>query len=162
MGATCSKYCLCYCLKLCEFGDSFRCCRPCCIQYCEPCCHCGDCCDVEDNLPFMEESEASLREGEDATAFVYPNGDRYIGAWHDNKKHGYGELVRKDGTSLKGYFVEDQFVGETPSASTALTGASIEEDHSSKSIKQTQPTVSYRKLPPAMSTNDQEELLLDT
>lgn len=34
--------------------------------------------------------------------------------------------------SLKGYFVEDQFVGETPSASTALTGASIEEDHSSK------------------------------
>lgn len=95
MGATCSKCCLCYCFKLCECGERFRCGHPCCIKYCEPCCHCGDCCDVEDNFPFVEDNEAP-RDGEDA--FVYPSGDRYIGAWHDNKKHGYGELVRKDGT----------------------------------------------------------------
>lgn len=47
----------------------------------------------------MEENEAS-RDGEDAVqlAVIDPSGDRYIGAWHNNKKHGYGELVRKDGT----------------------------------------------------------------
>ena len=44
----------------------------------------------------MEENEEASREGEDA--FVYPNGDRYVGPLQNNKKHGYGELVRKDGT----------------------------------------------------------------
>ncbi|XP_078345855.1 uncharacterized protein LOC144631322 [Oculina patagonica] len=160
MGATYSRYCQCYCLKLCEFGERFRCRHPCCIQYCEPCCHCGDCCDIEDNFPFVEENEEASREGEDA--HVYPNGDRYIGAWHNNKKHGYGELIRKDGTRLKGYFVEDHFVGETPPATLAGAEASKEADQSSKSIKQTEPTLSYRRSPSAKSEDDQEELLLDT
>lgn len=107
----------------------------------------------------MEENEAS-RDGEDA--FVYPSGDRYTGAWQNNKKHGYGELVRKDGTRLKGYFVEDQFVGETPLANLAAAEASSEEDQSIKPTKQTEPTISYRKLPPGKSPDDKEELLLDT
>lgn len=95
MGATCSKCCLCYCFKLVEFGDSFRCRHSCCIQYCEPCCHCGDCCDAEDDLPFVKETELVSSEEE---AVVYLNGDKYKGAMQNNKKHGYGELTRKDGT----------------------------------------------------------------
>lgn len=111
----------------------------------------------------MEENEAS-RDGEDAVqlAVVDPSGDRYIGAWHNNKKHGYGELVRKDGTRLKGYFVEDQFVGETPPVNLAAAEASSQEDQSSKLTKQTEPILCYRKLPPGKSSDDKEELLLDT
>lgn len=95
MGATCSRCCLCYCCKLIEFGESFRCRHPCCFQYCEPCFHCGDCCDAEDDFLFVKETEQVSRE-EDAV--VYLNGDKYTGAMHNNKKHGYGELTRKDGT----------------------------------------------------------------
>ena len=95
MGAACTKCCLCYCFKLCEFGEKCRCCAWC-IQNFGPCCQCGDCCDVEgDSLPFMEASE-TVKGGDDA--FVYPNGDRYIGEMRNNKKHGYGELIRKDGS----------------------------------------------------------------
>ena len=48
-----------------------------------------------DSLPFAEVSE-NTKEGEDT--FVYSNGDKYIGEMRDNKRHGYGELIRKDGT----------------------------------------------------------------
>lgn len=76
MGVICFKCCLCYCFKLVEFGDSFCCCYFCCIQYCEFCCYCGDCCDVEDDLLFVKEIELVLSEEE---VVVYLNGDKYIG-----------------------------------------------------------------------------------
>ena len=96
MGATCAKCCLCYCFKMCEFGEGCRCCA-CCLRNCEPFCHCGDCCDVdEDDLPFPEEQNEITREGEDM--IVYSNGDKYVGEIRNSKKHGYGELTRKDGT----------------------------------------------------------------
>jgi len=107
----------------------------------------------------VEENEAS-KDREDA--FVFPSGDRYIGAWRNNKKHGYGELVRRDGTRLKGYFVDDQFVGETPLANVAGAEAPSEEDQSNKPTKQTELTLSYRKVPSGKSPDDQEELLFDT
>lgn len=92
MGATCAKCCLCYCFKLCEFGERFRCC-PCCIHNCGPCCQFGDCCDVEgDSLPFVEASE-NLKE-EDAV--VYTNRDKNIGEMKNDKRYGYGEIICKD------------------------------------------------------------------
>lgn len=92
MGATCAKCCLCYCFKLCEFGERFRCC-PCCIHNCGPCCQFGDCCDVEgDSLPFVEASE-NLKE-EDAV--VYTDRDKNIGEMKNDKRYGYGEIICKD------------------------------------------------------------------
>lgn len=43
----------------------------------------------------MKETELVSSEEE---AVVYLNGDKYKGAMQNNKKHGYGELTRKDGT----------------------------------------------------------------
>ena len=30
--------------------------------------------------------------------YKYGNGDVYVGEWRRGKRHGYGELVKKDGT----------------------------------------------------------------
>lgn len=54
----------------------------------------------EDDQPFTEEQNPEqneiTREGEDM--IVYSNGDKYVGEIRNSKKHGYGELTRKDGT----------------------------------------------------------------
>lgn len=118
----------------------------------------------------MEASE-TVKGGDDA--FVYPNGDKYIGEMRNNKKHGYGELIRKDGSSLKGYFVDDQFFGEnaeaistepgrsvTGTSATGTTVAVVEE--SRKSAKQAEPTIPFHKSSSTWSTDDRQELLPDT
>lgn len=45
-------------------------------------------------MPFVE-GDANTKEED---TFVYPNEDRYIGEMRNNKKHGFGELIRKDGS----------------------------------------------------------------
>ncbi|XP_068762013.1 uncharacterized protein [Montipora capricornis] len=168
METICAKCCLCYCFKLVEFGEQRRCCS-CCLKYFGSWCQCGDCCDVEgDGAPFVAGDENKRED-----ALVYLDEDKYTGEMKNDKKHGYGELVLKDGTRLKGYFVEDQFVGENPGAiCTEPSGVGIETsspgepvaalvEESRKTTKKGA-RVSFQEPSPIVLTDDTEELLHDT
>ncbi|XP_027036947.1 uncharacterized protein LOC113665453 isoform X3 [Pocillopora damicornis] len=62
--------------------------------------------------------------------------------------------------SLKGYFVDDHFIGETPADNLAVASAT---DHESNSaLKQAGSNVSHRELQPLASTDGPEERLRDT
>jgi hypothetical protein len=42
----------------------------------------------------------------------YPNGDMYIGDWHNNAKHGEGMMYFEDGSQYKGGFKKGQMHGK--------------------------------------------------
>lgn len=52
------------------------------------------------------------RKGEGA--FFYQNGDIYDGDWKKGMKHGYGIYNYADGTSIKGWFYKDRYIGSEP------------------------------------------------
>ena len=100
MGAICTKCCLCYCFKVCVFGERCRC-PPFCRTLCE-CCEFADCCEIEeeeDYFPFAVEQENSTTENDGDVTLVYDNGDTYKGPLENGKRHGFGELIRADGTT---------------------------------------------------------------
>ncbi|KAL9955637.1 hypothetical protein ACROYT_G036989 [Oculina patagonica] len=78
---------------------------------------CSDCCD---EFTDEEYSPVNPRKGEAPPPddgegmYKYPNGDVYVGEWRRGKRHGYGELVKKDGTQTVGFFYDDEYVGEKP------------------------------------------------
>lgn len=41
------------------------------------------------------------------------SGGHYNGAWHTNKKHGYGTFVLSNGNILEGEFRNDNFIGDS-------------------------------------------------
>lgn len=79
---------------------------------------CSDCCDEfldEEYSPVNPRkagTEAPPDDGEGM--YKYPNGDVYVGEWRRGKRHGYGELVQKDGSQVVGFFYEDEYVGDKP------------------------------------------------
>lgn len=79
---------------------------------------CSDCCDDFSDEeyypvnPTKNDKEAPPDDGEGM--YKYPNGDVYVGEWRRGKRHGYGELVKKDGTQVVGFFYDDEYVGEKP------------------------------------------------
>lgn len=79
---------------------------------------CSDCCDEftdEEYSPVNpRKSENSAPPNDGEGMYKYPNGDIYVGEWRRGKRHGYGELVKKDGTQTVGFFYDDDYVGEKP------------------------------------------------
>lgn len=80
---------------------------------------CSDCCDefMDDEYSPVNprksgKEEAPPDDGEGM--YKYPNGDVYVGEWRRGKRHGYGELVKKDGSQIVGFFYDDEYVGEKP------------------------------------------------
>ena len=63
---------------------------------------CSDCCDEftdEEYSPVNPKKPENSAPPEDGEGmYKYPNGDVYVGEWRRGKKHGYGELVKKDGS----------------------------------------------------------------
>jgi len=79
---------------------------------------CSDCCDEftdEEYSPVNpKKSENTAPPNDGEGMYKYPNGDIYVGEWRRGKRHGYGELVKKDGTQIVGFFYDDDYVGEKP------------------------------------------------
>lgn len=63
---------------------------------------CSDCCDEfldEEYSPVNpKKSEKAALPDDGEGMYKYPNGDVYVGEWRRGKRHGYGELVKKDGS----------------------------------------------------------------
>lgn len=78
---------------------------------------CSDCCDEFEDEEYSPVNPKTADKGppEDGEGmYKYPNGDVYVGEWRRGKRHGYGELVKKDGTQTVGFFYDDEYVGEKP------------------------------------------------
>jgi hypothetical protein len=41
---------------------------------------------------------------------VFPNGEKYVGQWENDKYHGRGILTLPDGSVYEGQFEEGQFI----------------------------------------------------
>ena len=41
---------------------------------------------------------------------TWDNGDKYVGAWKDDKKHGQGTITYANGKKERGYYVNDEYV----------------------------------------------------
>ena len=101
MGSCMSMICQCHLCRCCECGPPCYCCR-CCKHWFGDWWMCSDCCeDFSDEEyypvnPTKNDKEAPPDDGEGM--YKYPNGDVYVGEWRRGKRHGYGELVKKDGT----------------------------------------------------------------
>ncbi|XP_078345854.1 uncharacterized protein LOC144631321 [Oculina patagonica] len=116
MGSCMSMICQCHLCRCYECGPCCFCCR-CCKRWFGDWWMCSDCCD---EFTDEEYSPVNPRKGEAPPPddgegmYKYPNGDVYVGEWRRGKRHGYGELVKKDGTQTVGFFYDDEYVGEKP------------------------------------------------
>ena len=100
MGSCMSLICQCHLCRCCECGPGCYCCR-CCKRWFGDWWMCSDCCDEFEDEEYSPVNPKTTDKGppEDGEGmYKYPNGDIYVGEWRRGKRHGYGELVKKDGT----------------------------------------------------------------
>ena len=64
---------------------------------------------------YMGEFRDGTQEGQGT--FIFPSGQKYVGAWQANKKHGQGKEYSSSGELLReGYWISDDYYGPTPPA----------------------------------------------
>lgn len=56
-------------------------------------------------------NENGLPDGQHGT-FMWPDGSRFIGSWHNGKKHGVGRFYDINGNETYGFWFEDEFLHE--------------------------------------------------
>ncbi|KAK3708384.1 hypothetical protein QZH41_016640 [Actinostola sp. cb2023] len=78
-------------------------------------CRCGQTEDDSDYTAigtYDGKTMLGMRHGQGV--YYYKNGDIYDGEWKIGMKHGYGLYTFKDGRMQRGFFYDDQYIGDNP------------------------------------------------